>query len=417
MADVFLSYARADRARVRLIAAGLTAEGFEVWWDPEIKPGRKWNDVLRKALEGAAAVIVVWSKTSAKSDWVLAEASHAQARKGLVPCAIQNVIPPIPFNMIQSADLTRWRGDGADSNWTDLLRQVRVLVEAKRKLAAAPPPPGEAYGQERAAIGASAPEPTYQAARGRGQLGPRRGRLLSGIVVTAVVTAGVWFAVASQTHVDRAQTETPPINTQASPWGAPSAPIPAAPHPTAPNPATSPGGDASATPVAPPQDARPPTLDPAATRDALDACVSNLMQLCPQAPQGTAAGFRQQGRVSSAEARFLRALNVSVAIPPDAASVRSCRASYAQHQGPIEADRVLRAACANLSFPGGATSPTRPPSRYQAESNETPARTNDTTVSDVLGALRDNAARTPTRSNPSTQPSTDPQTGRWSPNR
>ena len=41
MTDVFISYARNDRNEVRYIAHALTAEGFSVWWDPEIKPGKK----------------------------------------------------------------------------------------------------------------------------------------------------------------------------------------------------------------------------------------------------------------------------------------------------------------------------------------------------------------------------------------
>ena len=52
MPDVFISYARADRKHVRLIALALQKEGFSVWWDPKIKPGKKWNDSIRRALAG-----------------------------------------------------------------------------------------------------------------------------------------------------------------------------------------------------------------------------------------------------------------------------------------------------------------------------------------------------------------------------
>src|SRR5262245_13271139 len=140
MTDVFISYARADRERVRLIAHGLTAEGFSVWWDPDIKPGKKWNDVIRRALGDAAAIVTCWSPRSAKSDWVIAETTHGHGRQALVPALIQRCQPPIPYNMVQSVDLTRWRGHPDDGEWIELLRQVRRLVEAKRRLAAAPPP-------------------------------------------------------------------------------------------------------------------------------------------------------------------------------------------------------------------------------------------------------------------------------------
>ncbi|MGH1480226.1 MAG: TIR domain-containing protein [Geminicoccales bacterium] len=36
MADIFISYSRDDRARVESIAKAFEAEGFSVWWVPEI---------------------------------------------------------------------------------------------------------------------------------------------------------------------------------------------------------------------------------------------------------------------------------------------------------------------------------------------------------------------------------------------
>jgi adenylate cyclase len=126
--DVFISYSRSDRKRVRLIALGLAAEGFSVWWDPEIKPGAKWNDAIRKSLDNAAAVITCWSPDSVKSSWVVAETTHASNKNCLVPCTVRSCHPPIPFNMIQSADLWHWKGYAVDPDWMLLLRQVRRLV-------------------------------------------------------------------------------------------------------------------------------------------------------------------------------------------------------------------------------------------------------------------------------------------------
>ena len=36
MADVFISYARSDKARVAPLIAVIEAAGWSVWWDPEI---------------------------------------------------------------------------------------------------------------------------------------------------------------------------------------------------------------------------------------------------------------------------------------------------------------------------------------------------------------------------------------------
>jgi hypothetical protein len=39
MADVFVSYARGDKARVAPLVAVVEAQGWSVWWDPDIFPG------------------------------------------------------------------------------------------------------------------------------------------------------------------------------------------------------------------------------------------------------------------------------------------------------------------------------------------------------------------------------------------
>ena len=61
MADLFVSYARADKVRVAPLVAALEAEGWSVWWDPAITPGQEFDDVIARALELARAVVVVWT--------------------------------------------------------------------------------------------------------------------------------------------------------------------------------------------------------------------------------------------------------------------------------------------------------------------------------------------------------------------
>src|SRR5690349_6764228 len=82
---VFLSYARVDRQQVSVIAKALEAEGFDVWWDPLIEGGAAFSKAISAALEAATAIIVVWSKSSIKSDWVLDEAMYGRDQKKLVP--------------------------------------------------------------------------------------------------------------------------------------------------------------------------------------------------------------------------------------------------------------------------------------------------------------------------------------------
>ena len=85
MADTFISYAREDRTRVRLLADALSAHGWSVWWDYQIQAGKAFDEVIEGALASARSVVVVWSHQSIASHWVLEEAEEGRRRGILVP--------------------------------------------------------------------------------------------------------------------------------------------------------------------------------------------------------------------------------------------------------------------------------------------------------------------------------------------
>ena len=61
MADVFVSYARSDKALVAPLVAAIEAQGWSVWWDPEITAGQDFDHQIAAELKNAAAVLVVWT--------------------------------------------------------------------------------------------------------------------------------------------------------------------------------------------------------------------------------------------------------------------------------------------------------------------------------------------------------------------
>ena len=67
MSDIFISYAREDRSRAQELAAVLEGQGWSVWWDRSIPPGRSFDQVIEEALVGAKCVLVLWSHAMAST--------------------------------------------------------------------------------------------------------------------------------------------------------------------------------------------------------------------------------------------------------------------------------------------------------------------------------------------------------------
>ena len=128
MAEIFISYARVDRERAQALAGALGREGWSVWWDRDIPPGRTFDDVIEEALATARCVIVLWTGDSIRSEWVKAEASEAARRHILVPVLADQVRPPLEFRRIQSASLLEWGSLGANPDWGQLCQAVGGLV-------------------------------------------------------------------------------------------------------------------------------------------------------------------------------------------------------------------------------------------------------------------------------------------------
>src|SRR5262245_10145603 len=111
MSDIFLSYAREDRAAAERVANALAQRGYSVWWDTDIPAGPSYTQVIETALTSAKCVLVLWSAASVASGWVQDEAREGQERGVLVAARLADVKPPLGFRGHQLADLAAWDGD------------------------------------------------------------------------------------------------------------------------------------------------------------------------------------------------------------------------------------------------------------------------------------------------------------------
>lgn len=131
MADVFVSYARTDKSRVAPLVAAIEAQGWSVWWDPEISPGQEFDRQISAALKSAAAVVVVWTPTSVESRWVRGEARDAADRGILVPVRFDGAELPIDVRAIHTTDLDGWGENPQSPQIQELLRALGAIMARK----------------------------------------------------------------------------------------------------------------------------------------------------------------------------------------------------------------------------------------------------------------------------------------------
>jgi adenylate cyclase len=122
--DVFLSYAREDRTYAERLVAALLAEGFTVWWDRDLYDGQPFANEIDKALRSAKCAIVLWSKHSVDSHWVMSEATLALGNNALVAMRIGPVDLPLLFDALETINLIGWSGKQSDPDYVTLKRAI-----------------------------------------------------------------------------------------------------------------------------------------------------------------------------------------------------------------------------------------------------------------------------------------------------
>src|SRR5512134_3388593 len=138
MADVFVSYARQDKARAAHFVELLAGYGWDVFWDQETRAGTIWPKVLEDELGLARCLLVLWTANSVASRWVRIEAYEALQTDKLLPVRLERVKPPMEFRQTQAFDLIGWTGARDDPRLTHLIADLCTLAKLEPRKGSVP---------------------------------------------------------------------------------------------------------------------------------------------------------------------------------------------------------------------------------------------------------------------------------------
>ncbi len=137
MADVFISYKREDRSLVRPLVRALQERGLTVWWDSRIETGENWMASIKRALDAARCIVVLWTPQSVGSDGVyLSEVVNAEAEQGrrkniLLPVRMQNGPRPWLHELRNEEDLSNWQSNIDDPALNRLAARIATFCGSR----------------------------------------------------------------------------------------------------------------------------------------------------------------------------------------------------------------------------------------------------------------------------------------------
>ena len=135
MLSIFLSYSRdTDKERAKVVRTKLEALGITVFQDIDMLATSDSSAVLDAQIGDAAGVFVLWTASSIKSKWVIAEAQKGLDRDVLVTAVFDNISPRnlrLPFNGLTTPNISDWIESGAKAahpGWRSILGAIGSLV-------------------------------------------------------------------------------------------------------------------------------------------------------------------------------------------------------------------------------------------------------------------------------------------------
>ncbi|RMA64286.1 toll/interleukin-1 receptor domain-containing protein [Ulvibacter antarcticus] len=130
---IFVSYSRADTDYVSRLVEDLRTNGFDVWFDANIRTGNEWDNTLEAEIKKADVMVLILSATSVDSENVKDEMSYAMNLDKFVnPIKIEECDIPMRLARRQYVDFnTMGYADGLDRLIVDINYQVKGKEHSK----------------------------------------------------------------------------------------------------------------------------------------------------------------------------------------------------------------------------------------------------------------------------------------------
>ncbi len=132
--SVFISYSHKDREICDKIDSIIERQpGFQVWYDKGLLPGEVYRKRIAEAIRESAYFIILLSKTSVASDWVLDEVEYAKKLcKRILPIWLEDVEIPDDLDMIlQRFHSLFWHLRSSDEQFEESLMSMFGVTEKK----------------------------------------------------------------------------------------------------------------------------------------------------------------------------------------------------------------------------------------------------------------------------------------------
>lgn len=131
MADIYLIYAREDRAQVKKLYE-FFAKTWSVWWDQMVQ--QRFVSEIEEEIRKAECVLVFWSKSSRLKDTITDEIRLAQKANRPIVCAtLDGCEAAYGFGGYSSSDLSAWSERSDHGDLKALADRINSIVPVRVK--------------------------------------------------------------------------------------------------------------------------------------------------------------------------------------------------------------------------------------------------------------------------------------------